>query len=89
MTASPSRRALLRGIGCLTALAIAPSLAAAATARTKKKKSKKKVAEPPPPQPAVKRQNFRARRPEEIPPWEGFEDCPFGLPCVGGARRPK
>lgn len=31
----------------------------------------------------VKRQNFRARRPDEIPPWEGFEDCPLGFPCVG------
>lgn len=33
--------------------------------------------------PPVKRQNFRARRADEIPPWEGFEDCPLGLPCVG------
>lgn len=31
----------------------------------------------------VKRQNFRARRADEIPPWEGFEDCPLGMPCVG------
>lgn len=30
-----------------------------------------------------KRQNFRARRPDEIPPWEGFEDCPLAFPCVG------
>jgi hypothetical protein len=30
-----------------------------------------------------KRQNFRARRPDEIPPWEGFEDCPMMFPCVG------
>ena len=42
-----------------------------------------------PPQPAtvqqepVKRQNFRARRADEFPPWEGFEDCPMAFPCVG------
>jgi hypothetical protein len=30
-----------------------------------------------------KRQNFRARRADEIPPWEGFEDCPMAFPCVG------
>ena len=31
----------------------------------------------------VKRQNFRARRADEFPPWEGFEDCPMAFPCVG------
>jgi hypothetical protein len=30
-----------------------------------------------------KRQNFRGRRTDEIPPWEGFEDCPMAFPCVG------
>ena len=30
-----------------------------------------------------KRQNFRARRADEFPPWEGFEDCPMAFPCVG------
>jgi hypothetical protein len=30
-----------------------------------------------------KRQNFRGRRADEIPPWAGFEDCPMAFPCVG------
>lgn len=37
----------------------------------------------------VKRQNFRARTPDEISPWEGFEDCPLGFPCVGVMGNPR
>jgi hypothetical protein len=36
----------------------------------------------------VKRQNFRARHPSEISPWEGFEDCRLG-PCVGMSAGPR
>lgn len=51
--------------------------------------------ERPPAQPSSvqqepeKRQNFRARRPGEFPPWEGFEDCPMAFPCVGAAVGPE
>lgn len=30
-------------------------------------------------QEAQKRQNLRARRADESPPWEGFDDCPLGV----------
>ena len=49
--------------------------------------------ERPPPQPSSvqqepeKRQNFRARRADEFPPWEGFDDCPMAFPCVGMVNR--
>jgi hypothetical protein len=53
----------------------------------------RKPERPPPPQPStvqqqepVKRQNFRARRADEFPPWEGFEDCPMAFPCVGAVN---
>lgn len=36
-------------------------------------------------QPVVK-QNFRGRRTDEIYPWEGYEDCPLVVPCVGRYR---
>ena len=54
----------------------------AATAKKPKRAEVQKPAAVKLQQPRV-RQNFRARRPEEIPPWEGFEDCPLMFPCVG------
>ncbi|MGD9869308.1 MAG: hypothetical protein AB7U38_15070 [Hyphomicrobiales bacterium] len=45
----------------------------------------KKAKEHPP----VKRQNFRARSADEISPGEGFEDCAFGVPCVGPTFNPR
>lgn len=77
-----TRRGVVIGIAAFAIVAVAPAALAQSTGKKKKKKAQ--VVEPPPPPPA-KRQNFRARRPDEIPPWEGFEDCPFGFPCVGPA----
>jgi len=53
-------------------------------------KSKTQAPKPPPSaqqkqQPTVK-QNFRGRRDDEIYPWEGYEDCPLVVPCVGRLR---
>lgn len=75
----------------LSALMLAGIMAGAAHAAQKPKapprpilkEEKAKRQEP------VKRQNFRARRPDEIAPWEGFEDCAFGVPCVGPTFNPR
>ncbi len=68
------------------AIGVALALAAGAAAEAHSAKAKKTER---PQQPAAvqqepqKRQNFRARRADEFPPWEGFEDCPMAFPCVG------
>ena len=73
---------LIIAVMAAIALALTTETAAAAHASEAKKRER-------PPQPAtvqqepVKRQNFRARRADEFPPWEGFEDCPMAFPCVG------
>ena len=73
-------------LGVSAAMGMALALAAGAVAEAHSVKAKK----PEQPQrPATvqqepqKRQNFRARRADEFPPWEGFEDCPMAFPCVG------
>jgi hypothetical protein len=68
------------------AMVMGVALAATAAAQTQ-------TSPPPRPEPSQrpatvqqepeKRQNFRGRRADEIPPWEGFEDCPMMFPCVG------
>ena len=66
--------------------AIALALSAETAAATHTIKAKKPQRPPQPvivQQEPVKRQNFRARRADEFPPWEGFEDCPLAFPCVG------
>ncbi len=83
-------RSTVRGI--LAAMVLAVTAASAAATHT----SPPKKPERPPAQPSSvkqepssvrqepeKRQNFRARRADEFPPWEGFEDCPMAFPCVG------
>ena len=72
-------------LGVSAAMGMALALAAgAADAHSVKAKKPER-----PQQPAAvqqepqKRQNFRARRADEFPPWEGFEDCPMAFPCVG------
>ena len=78
----------------LAAMVLAVTAASAAATHT----SPPRKPERPPPQPStvqqepvtqgpVKRQNFRARRADEFPPWEGFEDCPMAFPCVGMGNR--
>jgi hypothetical protein len=72
-------------IGILAAMVLAVTAASTAATHT----SAPQKPERPPPQPSSvqqepeKRQNFRARRAGEFPPWEGFEDCPMAFPCVG------
>lgn len=79
-------RGLAGHLSISVAMAVALALAAAAAADAHSVKAKKREL---PQQPAAveqeprKRQNFRARRADEFPPWEGFEDCPMALPCVG------
>lgn len=71
-------------IAVMAAIALALTAETAAATHTSEAKKRER-----PPQPAtvqqepVKRQNFRARRADEFPPWEGFEDCPMAFPCVG------
>ena len=75
--------------GILAAMVLVLTTASAAATHT----SPPQKPERPPPQPSTqpswvqqepeKRQNFRARRADEFPPWEGFEDCPMAFPCVG------
>jgi hypothetical protein len=69
-------------------LGLAAAMAAGALAAAPAPKPK-----PPPQKPhvvkqqqPVVKQNFRGRRPDEIYPWEGFEDCPLVVPCVGTLR---
>lgn len=82
---------MARLAGVLIAAAVAGALAAPAQAAQKPRR-------PPPPTAEqekakqdrpVKRQNFRARSADEISPWEGFEDCAFGVPCVGPTFNPR
>jgi hypothetical protein len=71
-------------VGVVAALVLAMTVASAAATHTSKPRKPER-----PPQAATvqqepqKRQNFRARRVDEFPPWEGFEDCPMAFPCVG------
>jgi hypothetical protein len=80
-------RGTVRGI--LAAMVLTVMAASAAATHT----SPPPKPERPPAQPSSvqqepeKRQNFRARRADEIPPWEGFEDCPMAFPCVGAVNR--
>jgi hypothetical protein len=75
-------------IGVVAAIVLAMTAASAAATHT----SAPQKPERPPPQPSSvqqepeKRQNFRARRADEFPPWEGFEDCPMAFPCVGAVN---
>ena len=82
----------MRGTAKAILAAMVLALTAANAAATHRSQPRKP--ERPPPQPSsvqpssvqqepVKRQNFRARRADEFPPWEGFEDCPMAFPCVG------
>ena len=71
-------------------IAVVAGIVLALTAETAAANHDNKARKPErPPQAAtvqqepVKRQNFRARRTDEFPPWEGFEDCPMAFPCVG------
>ncbi len=62
-------------------------LASAALAAPQAQAPKPKPAKPPAAKQApVVKQNFRGRRSDEIYPWEGFEDCPMVMPCVGRMR---
>ena len=76
-------------IGILVAVVLAMTAASVAATHT----SPPPKPERPPAQPSSvqqepeKRQNFRARRAGEFPPWEGFEDCPMAFPCVGMVNR--
>jgi hypothetical protein len=73
-------------IPVVVGLVMALTAASVAADHLSKPESEKPQPQQPPttvkqePQP---RQNFRARRPDEIPPWEGYEDCPMMFPCVG------
>jgi hypothetical protein len=76
----------MRGTARVILAAMMLAVTAASAAATHDSPPRKP--ERPPPQPSVqqepeKRQNFRARRADEFPPWEGFEDCPMAFPCVG------
>ena len=76
-------------IGVVAAIVLAMTAASAAATHTD---PPRKPERPPPQQPSSvqekpeKRQNFRARRADEFPPWEGFEDCPMAFPCVGAVN---
>lgn len=71
-------------VALMAGIVLALSAESAAATHTSEAKKRER-----PPQPVivqeepVKRQNFRARRADEFPPWEGFEDCPMAFPCVG------
>lgn len=75
----------------LLAMMLAGTLVGAAHAAQKPKTPPRPVVkeEKTKPREPVKRQNFRARRADEIAPWEGFEDCAFGVPCVGPSFNPR
>jgi hypothetical protein len=74
--------------GVLVAMVLA--VTAASAAATHNSPPPQKPERPPQPssvqQEPKKRQNFRARRADEFPPWEGFEDCPMAFPCVGAVN---
>jgi hypothetical protein len=75
-------------IGVVAAIVLAMTAVSAAATHTS---APRKPERPPPPPSSVqqepeKRQNFRARRADEFPPWEGFEDCPMAFPCVGAVN---
>jgi len=77
--------------GILAAMVLAATAASAAATHTSTPRKPERPPQPPSvqqepssvQQEPEKRQNFRARRADEFPPWEGFEDCPMAFPCVG------
>jgi hypothetical protein len=73
-----------RNFAIVTGIALALSAATAGATHADKPRKPERPHKPATVQTEPeKRQNFRARRPDEIPPWEGFEDCPMAFPCVG------
>ena len=75
-----SRLAVLAAVGMALALASGAAVQAHSVKAKKPEQPQRPAAVKQEPQ---KRQNFRARRADEFPPWEGFEDCPMAFPCVG------